>query len=347
MGEAADSLRGLNVDRTAPGRIGFDAKWAEAHPGRLERQGSIEEVMRRWALFISDESVHSALQYTPREDDVIIATHSKAGTTMVQQITHQMRSLGDEDFGEISLVAPFMEIAADVGIDLNGPQAFHPRLFKTHFDWPSVPKVLEDGRLTSKYIYVARDPIAVIISMYNFLLDWFYTAEEFKLCDVVELMLYKRSVPVWDHYAEWFRAAQEHPDKVLWIFYEDLVAQREQCVRQIAQFLGFEGEDAEQRIQVATERSSFQWMKERESLFDEAPSKKARNSVMGAIGNKGTKVRSGNSSTDEVDPLLREEMNTVVWSHFQRLLQVSTYEEFRNLVFASSSNAFHPSTQAQ
>ena len=136
----SEEPRGINVKREAENSPAFDEKWKDAHPGREARSESIGVVMQRWSKFISDESIENALSFVPQEGDVFVATHSKAGTTMMQQICHQLRSNGDIDFEEISVVVPWLEMAHDVGTDLNAPQKYSPRVFKTHFDWPSVPK---------------------------------------------------------------------------------------------------------------------------------------------------------------------------------------------------------------
>jgi len=314
--------------------IGFDEKWKNAHPGREERQESINEVMKRWSNFISDDSVVAAKEFEPKEGDVFIATHSKAGTTLMQQIVHQLRSNGDISFEEISLVVPWIEIAKDLPIDLTSPQTHEPRAFKTHFDWPSVPKKFNDqGELLSKYICVIRDPLSVIISFYYFLLDWFFTAEEFHFCDLVETLLYKRSVPIWEHYFGYYQAALKYPSQVLFFFFEDLVDKREECIRKVAEFIGISGSDAEERIQVAVKHSSFEWMKENDKLFDESPSKKARNKIFGAVGDKASKIRTGKTKTssETMDPLLREEIETVLAENFKGLFGVETYQEIKQL----------------
>ena len=185
--------------------------------------------------------------------------------------------------------------------------------------------------------------MSIIVSIYYFLLDWFYTAEEFHFCDLVELMLYKRSVPVWLHYTEWFQAAQKHPNNILWVFFEDMVGKREECVKKVAEFIGLSSlDDVEERISIATENSSFEWMKSHDNLFDEAPSKKARNHVFGAVGNKASKIRTGKTTVDTMDPLLRQEIDEILWSQFNDALGVTSYSDFRALVSNSTAQVFQP-----
>src|SRR4051812_23528306 len=67
-----------------------------------------------------------------RPSDVLIATFPKCGTTWVQQIVHGLRTRGSMDFEEISLVIPWIERSALLGLDINAPQVAEPRAFKTH-----------------------------------------------------------------------------------------------------------------------------------------------------------------------------------------------------------------------
>ena len=174
--------------------------------------------------------------------------------------------------------------------------------------------------------------MSVFVSFYHFLLDWFYTAEEFQFCDMVETLLYKRSVPIWSHYYEYFQAAKKHPNQILFLFFEDIVAKREQAVRKVAQFIGVDDELAEERIATALKYSEFNWMKTNEHLFDEAPNKRARNKIFGAVGDKASKIRAGKTTIDSMDPLLREEIETVLQAKFKEHFGVATYEELRTLV---------------
>ena len=171
-------------------------------------------------------------------------------------------------------------------------------------------------------------------------MDWFYTSEEFHFCDLVELMLYKRSVPVWNHYAEWFEAAKKYKDNILWVFFEDMVGKREECVRKVSEFIGLDFDDIEERNQIATDNSSFEWMKTHDNLFDEAPSKRARNDKFGAVGEKASKIRTGKTTVDTMDPLLRQELDEVLWSRFKEVLNVDSYEKLRELVKNSDAQVF-------
>lgn len=296
----------------------------------------LSAVMKRWSAFISDASVDAGAAFQPRAGDVMIATHAKAGTTMMQAIVYALRG-GDELFEEISEVVPWLEMAADAGQQLDAAPA---RAYKTHFGWALVPK--GEG---VKHIAVIRDCHDVFVSMYVFLLNWFYLESEMSLADFVLTMLYNRGTPWWVHTVGWLRAAEENPANVLVVFYEDLVAHRAAAVRRVAQFIGVADEAA---IEGAIERSSLEHMKAHASQFDEHCNRQRRDRVMGAVGNIGgtaAKVRAGVSGqsraqlgalADEIDAVL------AVCLAREHPRGVSTYAELRADTYANAANVFRP-----
>jgi hypothetical protein len=73
------------------------------------------------------------------------------------QIVQTLRTGGDLNFEEVSLVIPFIELAYDYGIeDLDAPQPGCIRGYKTH-KHPSFCSAVEG----TKVIYVARNPLDV------------------------------------------------------------------------------------------------------------------------------------------------------------------------------------------
>ncbi len=98
-----------------------------------------------------------------RDDDIIIATYGKSGTTWMQQIIAQLIFNGAEDIvvGEMS---PWMDLRVPPNeVKLAAvEQQQHRRFVKTHLPVDALvfsPK--------AKYIYIGRDGRDVIWSMYN------------------------------------------------------------------------------------------------------------------------------------------------------------------------------------
>lgn len=226
------------------------------------------------------------------------------------------------DFDEISNVVPWIEMATDIGIDLDAEQVVEPRVFKTHFWYPSVPKG------AGKYIVVFRDPNDVAVSFYNFFKGWFFPAEgddSVSVDDFVEHFILRRGKPksdmenasLWDFMLSWLplcvndvnaasaatsgggddgtdpgraRAASTMPSissSTMLIFFEDMKDDLQTVVSKVAAFIGV---DDDERVQNAVRMSSFAFMKQHERHFDEHVLKAKRNTSCGLPPEAGTNI---------------------------------------------------------
>ena len=98
-----------------------------------------------------------------RDDDIIISTYAKAGTTWLQQIVAQLLFNGEEGM-EVAEMSPWMDLRIppkEVKLPLVDAQT-HRRFLKTHL--PVDALVFSDK---AKYIYIGRDGRDVVWSMYN------------------------------------------------------------------------------------------------------------------------------------------------------------------------------------
>lgn len=98
-----------------------------------------------------------------RDDDIIIASYAKSGTTWLQQIIAQLLWNGAEDL-EVSEMSPWLDLRVPPkAVKLPEVEAqVHRRFIKTHLPVDALvfsPK--------AKYIYIARDGRDVIWSLYN------------------------------------------------------------------------------------------------------------------------------------------------------------------------------------
>lgn len=98
-----------------------------------------------------------------RDDDVIIATYAKSGTTWMQQILAQMLFNGDPNLA-VAEMSPWLDLRVppkQVKLPMVEAQT-HRRMLKTHLPLDALvysPK--------AKYIYIGRDGRDVVWSMYN------------------------------------------------------------------------------------------------------------------------------------------------------------------------------------
>jgi Sulfotransferase domain len=279
----------------------------EANSGE-NQSAAIILLKQRLSKFETEEGRLHNLAYKPRPNDVGISTSPKAGTTWVQQICHQIRcaKIPEKcmDFEEISSVVPWIELAFDQGQDLEADQPpfehdNFPRLFKTHCWYNHCPPF-------PKTIVVFRDPCDVLLSFFCFFEGWFFEPGAIDLETFADEFWMDRGVPddtkmqnasYFVHLISWYEQRHVEPS-LLFVFYEDLVDNLEAQVRRIAKFLSNEHHnfDTEQVIQHTVQHSSFSFMKQHESHFDEKLSKLARNEACGLPKNAGmskSKVNTG------------------------------------------------------
>ena len=98
-----------------------------------------------------------------RDDDIVIATYAKSGTTWMQQIIAQLLFDGKEGL-EVAEMSPWMDLRVppkDIKLRLVEAQT-HRRFVKTHL--PVDALVFSDQ---AKYLYIGRDGRDVLWSMYN------------------------------------------------------------------------------------------------------------------------------------------------------------------------------------
>jgi aryl sulfotransferase len=98
-----------------------------------------------------------------RENDIIIGTYAKSGTTWMQQIISQLVFNGQEGI-PVAEISPWLDLRVPPAeVKLQGVEAqTHRRFIKTHLPVDALvysPKV--------KYFYIARDGRDVVWSLYN------------------------------------------------------------------------------------------------------------------------------------------------------------------------------------
>ena len=108
-----------------------------------------------------DSTIWNDLQF--RDDDIVISTYAKSGTTWMQQIIGQLLFNGDPDI-EVAEMSPWLDLRVPPkAVKLPSVEAqTHRRFLKTHLP---VDALVFSPR--AKYIYLARDGRDVVWSMYN------------------------------------------------------------------------------------------------------------------------------------------------------------------------------------
>ncbi|WP_262695505.1 sulfotransferase domain-containing protein [Kordiimonas aquimaris] len=248
----------------------------------LRRATSVDEYLEKRPKFVSEAGHAYADTFVPRPSDVIIATFPKCGTTWMQQIVHGLRTNGDMDFGEITEAVPWIEMAYDLGIDLNAPQKGAFRAFKVHHTYDTVPK-------GARYIWVMRDPKDVALSFYNFMNGWLIEPGTVSVDEFVQEVFLGDYLygSYWAYLLSWWQV-KDH-ENVLVTSFEDMKADLQSVVGKIANFI-----NCPDTAEIAIKQASFKFMKDHEPQFDDHLVPQARNTALGLPKDVGaTKVSIG------------------------------------------------------
>ncbi|MCZ6895473.1 MAG: sulfotransferase domain-containing protein [Gammaproteobacteria bacterium] len=229
-----------------------------------------------------------------RDDDIVIATYAKAGTTWLQQIIAQFIFNGETDHLPIGDISAWLDFRLPpLEAKLPGIEAQeHRRFLKTHL--PVDALVFSP---MAKYIYIARDGRDVVWSMYShhsYLNDMFYDAlnalpdfgpaiERPTTSDLREYFLNWLDKeghpfwPFWENIRSWWDI-RDLPN-VHFLHYQNLKDDMEGEMRRIAEFLEIPVDETKWEQMV--ENCTFEHMKHNSPLV--AP-------LGGAIFDGGTEV---------------------------------------------------------
>lgn len=193
-----------------------------------------------------------------RDDDIVIATYGKSGTTWMQQIISQLIFKGAEDV-PVAEMSPWMDLRLPPkGVKLPQVEAMtHRRFLKTHLP---VDALVFSPR--AKYLYVGRDGRDIVWSLYNHhsnANDAWYDAlnntpgrvgppidpPPDSAVDYFEHWLENDGAPFWsfwENVSSWW-AIKELPNVAL-LHFADLKADLEGEIRRIARFLEIDVDEA-------------------------------------------------------------------------------------------------------
>ena len=197
-----------------------------------------------------DSTIWNGFEF--RDDDIIIATYAKSGTTWVQQILSQLIFNGAEGL-PVADMSPWMDLRIppkEVKLQ-EVEQQTHRRFLKTHLPVDALvfsPK--------AKYIYIGRDGRDVVWSMYNHHAnanDFWYGAlndTPGRIGPPIELPPDNVKTyfddwmakdghpfwPFWEHVRSWWEI--RHLPNVLMIHFEALKEDMPREIRRIAAFIG-------------------------------------------------------------------------------------------------------------
>lgn len=203
--------------------------------------------------------------YDPTRHDVLVATFGKSGTNWMMQIAQQIAHRGEAEFDHIHDVVawPDTPVPGTVGLVDPGPQAQSPtglRVIKTHLETAYVPYSAD-----AKYLTVLRDPKEVLVSSYYFLGGLFAVLNHLSIDDWFGLFTRSGAMAAsWAEHTASFWAWRDRPN-VLVLNYRDVKKEPRRCLERVADVMGVPLTEAQ--LEKVLERSSFAYMKARESQF--------------------------------------------------------------------------------
>ncbi|XP_053378997.1 sulfotransferase 4A1-like [Mercenaria mercenaria] len=191
----------------------------------------------------ANDEIGEIEQMDTREDDIWVCTFPRSGTTLTQEMVYLIQTLDFETANKVHLDVRFpqVEVHDEHWPDFKGlkevEQRKSPRMIKSHLHHSLLPEQLRNGK--GRIIYVCRNPKDVIISYFRWQ-KWVGLLVERN--DTLEKCL-DGIVNGTEYACPWPRHLLEYWERrndknVLFLRYEDIVADKPAAIRRIADFLG-------------------------------------------------------------------------------------------------------------
>ncbi|CAN6351198.1 unnamed protein product [Urochloa humidicola] len=198
-------------------------------------------------------------QFVPRADDIILATFPKCGTTWLKALAFAIANRSRHALAHHPLLTrhpqdavPFLELPNQQIHPVTDLESIpSPRLLATHIPLSLLPALTAAG---SRIVYMCRDPKDVFVSKWHFENR---VSEKLFVELGLSFHLFCEGVsvfgPIWNHYLEYWNESKARKDKVLFLKYEEVMADPVKEVKRLAEFLGAPFTDTEERSGVVDE----------------------------------------------------------------------------------------------
>jgi hypothetical protein len=193
-------------------------------------------------------------EFGESDDDIVVATYSKSGTTWMQMILYQLTTDGRMDFDHLFDISPWVYYSALREVaPAHTPQ---PRIIKSHDRYGRFA-----GGRRGRFIFVVRDGRDVCLSLFHHRRNFkrYDGSFEQHFDDFVNGTEYN-----WfDHLRPWLENAARLP--ITYVRFEDLKNDFATTVRRVAEACEIEVTEASMARML--ERCSFEYMKQHEARF--------------------------------------------------------------------------------
>ena len=292
---------------------------------RYRRAHSIEEFGANMEALHAIKPLHFR-PYAPQPGDVFITSWAKSGTTMIQQMFHQLRmaaaiGAGDMDFDDISRMTPWEDTALMLDFDMNVPQRAAPRGFKSHREYERLPAGM-------RYVVTLRDPRETYISFYRFFDGWHIERGALTLEEFFPLWLGggPGGCDYYTHLLSWW-ARRDDPGTLI-VSYRWAAKNRPEMIRRLASLC--EIELTEEVSALVEEYTSREFMHTHKDKFDDAMVCAVMESRLGIPANSdSSKVQAVGSDSEQVPPSVAEQIDAM-WHELVE--PVTGHKDFASLV---------------
>ena len=208
--------------------------------------------------FMNEEKLRDCTTFTTRPSDVFLVTYPKSGTTWLSHIVRCI--VKPKESGQENLVGgtvPMFEAANHKQLEALSS----PRCMFTHLPFSLVPRSKEHDL---KYIYLARNPKDVAVSIFHFVRSVPLFKFDAPWAEFLEHFM-KGNIPggsYFDHVLSWW--SRKDDENVLFLKYEDLKKDLPGQIKIIAEFLGVKLSDEEAKA--VAEKCTLQAMKSNPNL---------------------------------------------------------------------------------
>ncbi|CAL5001215.1 unnamed protein product [Urochloa decumbens] len=186
-------------------------------------------------------------QFQPRADDIILASYPKCGTTWLKALAFTIanrsrHTVASDDHPVLTKhpqdLVPFLELPHRYLHPITELEALpSPRLLSTHIPCALLPSGV--SALGSRVVYLCREPKDVLVSMWHYVNK---VRKDFYIDLDKAFEFFREGVtffgPFWDHCLGYWKQSLEEPERVLFLKYDELMANPTKHVKMLANFIG-------------------------------------------------------------------------------------------------------------